>query len=110
MHARFNRTVTTCFIYASDDPQPMVLDAGSGTGQLTNFLGMDWRRPVIGADVCMNSLSLLTTFRRKIGVFGIAVKGADKAKPAQGGGRGVKISDGLLHAAREQSFPLRGQC
>ena len=54
---------------------------------------------------------LLATFRRKIGVFGIAVKGADKAKPAQGGGRGVKISDGLLHAAREQlAFPLRGQC
>ena len=53
----------------------------------------------------------LATFRRKIGVFGIAVNGADEAEPAQGGGRGLKISDELLCAARERrAFPLRGQC
>jgi hypothetical protein len=47
----------------------------------------------------------------QIGVFGIAVNGVDKAEPAQGGGRGVKISDEWLHAARERrAFPLRGQC
>jgi hypothetical protein len=53
----------------------------------------------------------LATFRRKIGVFRIEVNGADKAVPARGGGRGVKISDGLLHAARERrAFPLHDQC
>ena len=41
----------------------------------------------------------------------IAVNGADKAEPARGGGRGVKISDGLLYAARERrAFPLHDQC
>ena len=39
-------------------PGALVLEAGCGTAQLTNFLGMDWRRRVIGADLCMNSLRL----------------------------------------------------
>ena len=41
----------------------LVLEAGCGTGQLSNFLGMDWRRRVIGADLCMNSLRLAKGFR-----------------------------------------------
>ena len=41
-----------------------VLEVGCGTGQLTNFLGISCRR-VIGADVCLNSLRLGETFRRK---------------------------------------------
>jgi hypothetical protein len=54
----------------------------------------------------------LATFRRKIDVFGIAVNGADKAEPAQDIGRDVKISDGLLQAARGRrlAFPSRGRC
>ena len=57
-------------------------------------------------------LGALATFRRKIGVFGIAVNGADKAELAQDGGRSLKeISDEWLHTARERrAFPLRGQC
>jgi uncharacterized protein YbaR (Trm112 family) len=39
-------------------PGALVLEAGCGTGQLTNFLGMNWRRRVIGTDLCMNSLRL----------------------------------------------------
>jgi hypothetical protein len=60
----------------------------------------------------MSHLSPLATFRRKIDVFGIAVNGADKAEPAQDIGRDVKISDGLLQAARGRrlAFPSRGRC
>ena len=50
----------------SDEQIPadaMLLEAGCGTAQLTNFLGMDWRRRVIGADLCMNSLRLGKGFR-----------------------------------------------
>jgi DNA invertase Pin-like site-specific DNA recombinase len=66
-------------------------------------------RRLDAGDVLM--VTRLATFRRKIGVFGIAVNGADKAEPAQGGGRGLKISDEWLRAARERcAFPLRGQC
>src|SRR5262245_18194269 len=45
----------------------LVLEAGCGTGQLTNFLGMNWRRRVIGADLCMNSLRLGQGSRDRFG-------------------------------------------
>jgi len=41
-----------------------VLEAGCGTGQLSNFLGTTWGRTVIGADMCVNSLTLAERFRR----------------------------------------------
>jgi len=41
-----------------------VLEAGCGTGQLSNFLGITCRR-VVGTDLCMNSLRLGETFRRE---------------------------------------------
>ncbi|MGA8767067.1 MAG: class I SAM-dependent methyltransferase [Candidatus Acidiferrales bacterium] len=41
-----------------------VLEVGCGTGQLSNFLGMTWRRTVFGADACLNSLKMGEYFRR----------------------------------------------
>jgi carbamoyltransferase len=41
-----------------------VLEVGCGTGQLTNFLGISCRH-VIGTDICLNSLRLGETFRKK---------------------------------------------
>ena len=45
-----------------------VLEAGCGTGQLSNFLGMGWGRTVIGADLCLNSLRLAKTFRDRCSI------------------------------------------
>jgi len=44
-----------------------VLEAGCGTGQLTNFLGIGCRR-VVGTDMCLNSLRLAERFRRQHGL------------------------------------------
>ena len=44
-----------------------VLEVGCGTGQLSNYLGVSWRR-VVGADLCMNSLRLGEQFRAKQGL------------------------------------------
>jgi SAM-dependent methyltransferase len=50
-------------------PRPAtVLEAGCGTGQLSNFLGMGWGRTVIGADACLNSLRLAKTFRDRCSI------------------------------------------
>jgi SAM-dependent methyltransferase len=46
----------------------LVLEAGCGTGQLTNFLGMAWDRKVIGGDICLNSLRLAQGFRDRCSV------------------------------------------
>ena len=43
----------------------MVLEAGCGTGQLTNFLGLSPGRRVFGGDICLNSLGLANGFREK---------------------------------------------
>jgi len=40
-----------------------VLEAGCGTGQLSNYLGIGGARKVFGTDICMNSLQLAETFR-----------------------------------------------
>jgi ubiquinone/menaquinone biosynthesis C-methylase UbiE len=45
-----------------------MLEAGCGTGQLSNFLGMSWNRTVVGADLCLNSLRLATGFRKRFSV------------------------------------------
>jgi SAM-dependent methyltransferase len=50
-------------------PRPAkVLEAGCGTGQLSNFLGMGWGRTVIGADLCLNSLRLAKSFRDRYSI------------------------------------------
>src|SRR5262245_13608261 len=36
----------------------LVFEAGCGTGQLSNFLGMSWKRKVFAGDICLNSLRL----------------------------------------------------
>jgi len=50
------------------DRPAMVLEAGCGTGQLSNFLGMGWGRTVIGADICLNSLRLAKLFRDRCSI------------------------------------------
>ncbi len=40
-----------------------VLEAGCGTGQLSNFLGIRTGRTVFGTDLCLNSLKLAEGFR-----------------------------------------------
>lgn len=49
-------------------PGATVLEAGCGTGQMTNYLGMSWDRRVIGADLCINSLRLGRGFRDRFGI------------------------------------------
>jgi SAM-dependent methyltransferase len=42
-----------------------ILEAGCGTGQLSNFLGLQWGRVVFGSDLCLNSLKLAQNFKTR---------------------------------------------
>jgi uncharacterized protein YbaR (Trm112 family) len=56
------------FAAALDEQLPegaIVLEAGCGTGQLTNFVGFSWKRRVLGGDICLNSLQLANGFRER---------------------------------------------
>lgn len=80
-------------------PRPaMVLEAGCGTGQLTNFLGMNWGRTVIGADLCLNSLRLAKSFRDRCSIVNAQLVQMNLFRPPFPDGTfDLVISNGVLH-------------
>lgn len=76
----------------------VVLEAGCGTGQLSNFLGMAWNRTVIGADLCTNSLRLAKSFRDKFAITNVNFVQMNLFRPPfENGSFDVVISNGVLH-------------
>ena len=49
-----------------------VFEATFGTGQLSNFHRMSWRRKVFAGDVCLNSLPLARRFAEKYSIRNVA--------------------------------------
>jgi SAM-dependent methyltransferase len=79
-------------------PDVLVLEAGCGTGQLTNFLGMEWRRRVIGADLCMNSLRLGKGFRDRFAIVNADFVQMNLFRPPLADASvDVVICNGVLH-------------
>jgi SAM-dependent methyltransferase len=76
----------------------MVLEAGCGTGQLANFLGMGWGRTVIGADLCLNSLRLAKSFRDRCSIANVQFVQMNLFRPPfEDGTFDLVISNGVLH-------------
>jgi SAM-dependent methyltransferase len=83
-----------------------VLEAGCGTGQLSNFLGMHWNRQVFGTDLCMNSLRLAKGFKDRCNVRQAAFLNMNLFRPCfKEQSFDVVISNGVLH---HTSDPLGG--
>lgn len=80
-------------------PRPaMVLEAGCGTGQLSNFLGMNWGRTVIGADLCLNSLRLAKSFRDRCSIANVQLVQMNLFRPPFADDTfDLVISNGVLH-------------
>ena len=75
-----------------------ILEAGCGTGQLSNFLGMGWDRTVIGADLCHNSLRLAKAFRDRCSIENAHFVQMNLFRPPFADGTfDVIISNGVLH-------------
>ena len=75
-----------------------VLEAGCGTGQLSNYLGLTWGRTVFGADVCINSLTLANRFKQTHDVGGVTFLQMNLFRPAfRPETFDVVISNGVLH-------------
>jgi SAM-dependent methyltransferase len=80
-------------------PRPaLVLEAGCGTGQLSNFLGMNWGRTVIGADLCLNSLRLAKSFRDRYSIANVQFAQMNLFRPPFPDDIfDLVISNGVLH-------------
>jgi SAM-dependent methyltransferase/uncharacterized protein YbaR (Trm112 family) len=89
-------------------PGALVLEAGCGTGQLTNFLGMNWRRRVIGADLCTNSLRLGKGFRDRFAIVNADFLQMNPFRPPfSDASMDVVICTGVLHRTADPEGGFR---
>ncbi len=78
--------------------QALVLEAGCGTGQLSNFLAMSWRRRVIAGDLCLNSLRLAKNFADSQVIRNVAFVQMNLFRPPfRDESFDLVISNGVLH-------------
>jgi SAM-dependent methyltransferase len=76
----------------------VVLEAGCGTGQLTNFLGLSPQRRVFGGDICLNSLGLANGFRRRHAIANAAFLQMNLFRPPfRDDSFDLVICNGVLH-------------
>jgi SAM-dependent methyltransferase len=96
--AKARQGVFAAALDAQLPPGTVVLEAGCGTGQLTNFLGLSWQRRVFGGDICLNSLRLADGFRRRFRIANAAFLQMNLFKPPfRDESFDVVISNGVLH-------------
>lgn len=75
-----------------------ILEAGCGTGQLSNFLGTSWGRTVFGTDICMNSLKLAQRFKEDNQIDNVAFLQMNLFRPVfKPESFDLVISNGVLH-------------
>jgi SAM-dependent methyltransferase len=95
------RSRQSLFAAALDHQLPdgaVVLEAGCGTGQLTNFLGLSWRRRVFGGDICRNSLQLANGFRERYRIANAAFLQMNLFRPPfRDESLDVVIANSVLH-------------
>ena len=76
----------------------VILEAGCGTGHLTNFLGMSWRRRIFGGDADLNSLRLANGFRSRFRIVNAAFVQMNLfCPPFRDGSLDAVIANGVLH-------------
>ena len=92
------RSIFPAMLNAQISRGAIVLEAGCGTGQLTNFLGMAPYRKVIGGDICLNSLRLAKAFRDRYSIRNNAFLQMNLFRPPfRDASFDIVVSNGVLH-------------
>jgi SAM-dependent methyltransferase len=98
LRAKAKRGVFVRLLDEQIERPALVLEAGCGTGQLSNFLGMNWGRRVIGADLCLNSLRLAKSFRDRCSIANVQFVQMNLFRPPFADETfDLVVSNGVLH-------------
>ena len=85
-----------------------ILDAGCGTGQMSNYLGLRSGRTVIGADLCLNSLKLGQIFRQQNQIENTCFTQMNLFRPPfRPESFDLVISNGVLHHTSDPFLGLK---
>jgi SAM-dependent methyltransferase len=83
-------------------PGALVLEGGCGTGQLSNFLGMSWRRKVFGGDMTLHSLRLAEDFRQRFRIVNALFFQMNLLRPPfKPGVFDLVVTNGVLHSTSD---------
>jgi len=75
-----------------------ILEAGCGTGQLSNFLALTWGRSVFATDICLNSLRLGHGFKSRFQIANVTFLQMNLFRPVfRPESFDFVISNGVLH-------------
>jgi SAM-dependent methyltransferase len=108
LRAKASQSVFAKLLDEQIAPDALVLEAGCGTGQLSNYLGMAWNRRVIGADLCMNSLRLARGFRDRFGIVNAEFVQMNLFRPPFAEATfDLVISNGVLHHTADPEAGFR---
>jgi len=98
LRRKAGRGVFAALLDAQLPQNAVVFEAGCGTGQLTNFLGMSPHRKVIGGDICLNSLRRAKEFRDRYGLRNNAFVQMNLFRPPlRDASCDLIVSNGVLH-------------
>jgi SAM-dependent methyltransferase len=85
-----------------------ILEAGCGTGQMSNFLAMSGTRTVVGSDISLHSLRLATGFRNRFGISNAHFVQMNLFDPFfRENSFDVVISNGVLHHTADAAAAFR---
>jgi SAM-dependent methyltransferase len=89
-------------------PEAAVLEAGCGTGQLSNFLGIRRGRAVVGTDICLNSLRLGQEFKTRNRLDNVTFAQMNLFRPAFAPEAfDIVVSNGVLHHTSDPFLGFR---
>lgn len=98
LQAKAKRSVFARLLDEQLPDRALVWEAGCGTAQLSNFLGLSWRRHVIAGDICLNSLRLGKDFADRNVIRNVAFVQMNLFRPPfRDEAFDVVISNGVLH-------------
>ncbi len=98
LEAKAKRSLFAAMLDSEIPTDAVVLEAGCGTGQMTNFLGMSWKHRVVGGDICLNSLRLAERFRVNNSIRNAAFLQMNLFRPPfRDQSFDVVVTNGVLH-------------